>query len=462
MSLLLEALKKAELAKKQAREDTEPAREDAPITSVMTKERLPDISQPLEILTDDLPSAGQRSLAAAAPTLSMESIGTPPPASRGTPNERPGGAAPADGPAISARRDAARQLFEVKEMDYNPRRPFYLTVTALATLAVGYGVYVWWQLQPKTNYAAAPVPTAEVASAHPPSLPPLSPEPVIAQPGSTTQPQAPAPQAPGSANASGSVPAIPAPASPVPVVTPVLRPPTTASLPVRTRERSFAEPASSVTGRAYSPGAAGTDGRSNPIAITPSSLQTDPMLERAYEAVQTGDFGTARDIYQRTLQRDPVNRDALLGLAAVDMKARNFDAAEARYARLLELDPRDSHAQAALIALRGQMDPLSSESRIKTLLSIQPDAVHLHFTLGNLYAAQQRWAEAQQAYFRAYTSDPENSDYAYNLAVALDRLHQRKPALDYYERALVLYAKRPGSFERAALNARIQTLQRAP
>ena len=61
MSLLLEALKKAELAKQIAKAEV-PAPEPQPAPPeptkpVMTRERLPDISQSLEILSDDLPSS---------------------------------------------------------------------------------------------------------------------------------------------------------------------------------------------------------------------------------------------------------------------------------------------------------------------------------------------------------------------------------------------------------------------
>ena len=75
------------------------------------------------------------------------------------------------------------------------------------------------------------------------------------------------------------------------------------------------------------------------------------------------------------------------------------------------------------------------------MIAAQPEASFLHFTLGNQYAQQGRWAEAQQAYFRAYAGDPENPDFAYNLAVSLDQLHQTKLALEYYRRALALAAK---------------------
>ena len=49
--------------------------------------------------------------------------------------------------------------------------------------------------------------------------------------------------------------------------------------------------------------------------------------------------------------------------------------------------------------------------------------------LGNQLAQQGRWSEAQQEYFKAFASEPDNADFAYNLAVSLDHLRQPKLAL---------------------------------
>jgi tetratricopeptide (TPR) repeat protein len=95
---------------------------------------------------------------------------------------------------------------------------------------------------------------------------------------------------------------------------------------------------------------------------------------------------------------------------------------------VLESDPGDVTAQAALINLRGGGDAGQSESRLKTLLAGQPDSPALHFALGNLYARQGRWSEAQQAYFQAYALEPDNADYLFNVAVSLDHLRQNKLA----------------------------------
>jgi len=189
-------------------------------------------------------------------------------------------------------------------------------------------------------------------------------------------------------------------------------------------------------------------------------VQADPILESAFLAFNAGDLPKARDDYEQVLRTNPDSRDALLGLAAVEIQAKRHDLANRHYTRLLELDPRDAYAQAALMGLRGQVDPLAAESRLKSMIASQPEVSLLHFTLGNQYAAQGRWAEAQQAYFKAYSSDPEHPDYAFNLAVSLDRMHQSKTALEYYRRALALAAERPVSFDKTQVSNRVAQLER--
>jgi tetratricopeptide (TPR) repeat protein len=182
-------------------------------------------------------------------------------------------------------------------------------------------------------------------------------------------------------------------------------------------------------------------------------------VELGYAAFERGDLDTARDNYQSALVKDPLNRDALLGLAAIDVRTQQYASAEARYLKLLERDPRDAYAHAGLIGLRGRGDPVATESRIKNLLAQQPESNVLQFTLGNQYAAGGRWPEAQQAYFKAYAADPANADYAFNLAVSLDHLRQPRLAAEYYRKAIALSGTRPGAFDPAQAEARLRQLE---
>ena len=446
MSLLLDALKKAELAKQVAKAeapspDPEPPRtEQAP--GVITREKLPDITPQLEILPDDLPSSELKAgdQAAASPELSLQREETFEPAAQPIPSTNEF--------ARTGERAHAQQLFQVKEMDYNPRRPFYLTLGALALAGVCYAGYVWWQMRPKyaipPELQARPVatPAAPAAAAAPAAIP--------SQPDAAPPP--PAPQAAVPAPARTAVPGIP-PIQPV-------RPP---------RPRPQPDSGTLASGSSLRPGPSSDSIGSvspragealAPIAINAPTLSVDPLVEQAYQAFQRNDLAAARDGYQRALAREPANRDALLGLAAIDVRSGQLNSAEARYLKLLEIDPRDSHAAASLISLRGQLDPVASESRLKSLIASQPETALLHFSLGNQYAQQSRWSEAQAAYFKAHSVDPENADYAFNLAVSLDQLHQGKLALEFYERALALTDRRAASFNPAHARLRVQELSK--
>jgi tetratricopeptide (TPR) repeat protein len=186
-----------------------------------------------------------------------------------------------------------------------------------------------------------------------------------------------------------------------------------------------------------------------------------PRVASGYAAYQAGDLALARTDYEQALREDASNRDAALGLAAVEMRAQRYEQADAIYQRLLQVNPRDPHAQAGMLALRGQaLDPVQAESRVKSLLAADPEASVLHFTLGNQYAQQGRWAEAQQAYFKAYAGDPENPDYAFNLAVSLDQLRQPALALEYYRRALSAAERRSANFAPDVARTRVQQLSR--
>jgi tetratricopeptide (TPR) repeat protein len=106
-----------------------------------------------------------------------------------------------------------------------------------------------------------------------------------------------------------------------------------------------------------------------------------------------------------------------------------------------------------------EADPQTAESRLKTLLSAQPESAALNFALGNLYARQNRWAEAQQVYFNAVAADGDNPDYLFNLAVSLDHLRQPRLAGQHYRMALEAAARRPAAFDRDRRQKRLGELQ---
>ncbi len=192
------------------------------------------------------------------------------------------------------------------------------------------------------------------------------------------------------------------------------------------------------------------------------SRKPDPinqLLIDAYNAFHRGDYTQSKRLYAEVLDREPRNRDAILGMAANAIRQQRYDEARARYQSLLKLDPRDTMATAGLSNLNTLVNAGMNESQLKFMIRQQPDASHLHFALGNIFARQQRWPEAQSAYFSAWSSSSKNADYAYNLAISLDHLNKPVQAIEYYALSLKLHAASGGNFSPPTISKRIQDLK---
>jgi tetratricopeptide (TPR) repeat protein len=178
----------------------------------------------------------------------------------------------------------------------------------------------------------------------------------------------------------------------------------------------------------------------------------------AYEAYNAGNDTDAQKFYKQALQYDVRNVDALLGLGAIASRQGRVADANGWYGKVLEVDPRNNIAQAALLDSQPQGNEANTESRIKNMLAKNPSDANLHVALGNLYAEQNQWPAAQQAYFDAYSLNA-SVDNAFNLAVSLDQMGKPKLALPYYQRALDLAQTKPSGIDKAALEARIAAIQ---
>ena len=196
------------------------------------------------------------------------------------------------------------------------------------------------------------------------------------------------------------------------------------------------------------------------ISVTKSQAKAgvNPTLMSAYEAYNAGKDSEAQKLYKQVLQHDVRNVDALLGMGAIAQRQGRAADANGWYGKVLEVEPRNNIAQAALIDSQPQGNELNNETHLKNMLAKQPDDANLHVALGNLYAEQNQWPAAQQAYFEAYRLHA-SADNAFNLAVSLDQMGKPKLALPYYQRALALAQTGSNGIDKAALEARIAAIQ---
>jgi len=376
MSLLRDALKRAEASKQEAARAAAghevPPAAGADITleplavSGAGGTSLPELAAHIEALDADL---------ATTPPLRR-----PPPAPQARP--APGIPEPED-----VKLAAARNAFAAKLQEPPSRRPMWLALGTLGVAMVGIGAYVFYQTQSLGSGSLTPPAGGPATIAQRPP-PPAVPLPAL-------------PLSPPAAQANL------APISP----STAAAPPAAASRPA---------PSSRAESAAMPPG----EGRnvSPAIRLTRSRPEPDANVEAGYASLQGNRLDMARHDYERALKADPNNVDALLALAAIAQRQGRIADADRYRQRAIDADPRDPAAQAASLGSGASGDPLASESRLKTLLASHPESAPLNFALGNLYSRQNRWSEAQQVYFNAVAADADNPDYLFNLAVSLDHL----------------------------------------
>jgi Flp pilus assembly protein TadD len=184
-----------------------------------------------------------------------------------------------------------------------------------------------------------------------------------------------------------------------------------------------------------------------------------PDIAQGYDALKRGDFAAAKRSYEAAQAAEPFNVDAQLGLGTVAARTGDRAGALRHFRRALEIDPKNPGAMAGLAAMADKSAPEQLEAQLRADLSRHASSSALQMALGNLYASQNRWTEAQQSFFEAYRLDPENADAAYNLAVSLDHLGQARVARDYYQRSLAAGQKQAVQFDRNLVTRRVEELR---
>lgn len=406
MSLLMDALKRAELAKQEAARAQFGIPPNTPSESKLSLE--PISSDKSGAPTNPLPD-----LASYIDAVDADLASTPLPHAT-SPDAQPAAPpTPRNQPVEQSNRDSIRNAFAAKQPVASPpsRLPLWLALGTLGVAGLSIGAYVWYQLNAMNRGSLA----------H--SAPPAT-----SLPAPTTQ---------------GIQPAIAAPPPPAAPASPD----STLFAP-----RHETPPAPNRIVEAAPPDAA-------PIRLTRTRPEADPALSRGHARLQGGELDSARRDYEQVLQHDNNNTDALLALAAIAQRQGRTGDAEALRQRAWVANPSDPATQAAVLGgSASDMAPQNTESRLKTLLSAQPESAALNFALGNLYARQNRWPEAQQVYFNAVAADGDNPDYLFNLAVSLDHLRQSRLAGEHYRMALEAAARRPAAFDRARVEKRLGEL----
>lgn len=412
MSLLMDALRRAENAKQESARNSQGG--TLPTASDLLSLE-PIAAEPAKGAANPLPDLASH-LAAVDAELASSALPEPRPAAPQT-SEAPQ-ARPAE------QREAVRNAFAAKQPAATPSRlPLWLALGTLGIAGVAIGGYVWYQMNTMNRGSLTAGTPAGMT-------PPAQPSPTRSAPAVQAAP--PLDLAPFSRSTVGTA------SEP-------------ATAPLFPRREGRPAPMQAPDGETEA---------APQIRLTRTQPEPDANLARGHASLQRGETELSRREFEQALQRDPNNTDALLALAAIAHRQGRPADADSLRQRALVANPSDPAAQAAVLNnLSVNADPYTAESRLKSLLSSQPESAPLNFALGNLYSRQGRWAEAQQVYFNAVAADGDNPDYLFNLAVSLDHLRQSRLAAQHYRLALEAATKRPAGFARDNVQKRLGELQ---
>jgi tetratricopeptide (TPR) repeat protein len=185
----------------------------------------------------------------------------------------------------------------------------------------------------------------------------------------------------------------------------------------------------------------------------------DSLLQDAWLAWQQKDVAQAESLYRQVLERQPSQRDALIGMMAIyqyrDLPAQARDIAT----RLTQLFPYDQEVKSLVGQIEKNTTAFDSrETQLKLQSQAAPNDASIIYQLGMHYARLQRWSEAQHMFARASQMDGLQAEYFANLAISLDHLGKRESAVAAYQRAIELAQTRPSGVNVEALTQRLSAL----
>jgi tetratricopeptide (TPR) repeat protein len=145
----------------------------------------------------------------------------------------------------------------------------------------------------------------------------------------------------------------------------------------------------------------------------------------------------AKRLYERALALDPKLTEALAGLVAVDVRAKDFGAAVARVEAAVARDPD----RPELLALAAQVYSLTgqtsrTEETLKHAVAVEPRFLQGYALLAKYYLQQHRLDEARAEFESIVKRDPADAGPRTMVGVILETQGKREDARRWYEATL--------------------------
>lgn len=338
---------------------------------------------------------------------------------------------------------------------------FWRIVAVLMTVALGWVVWVAWQLYPKPLVTEAAYRAVESALRNPPvrAATGSAPAPQAAAAGHASAAAAPVPPSPAEPAAATSRAILrlaqeisAPPAEPVQAATPPAHP-RAEPKPASRATVSETQPPKAAVGERPMQGAAAPAGsrvEKRDRTRTPAE-QAESEFRRAATLLGQARVKEAEDALAAALAADPAHDGARQTLAALLLERGALDEARRLLEEGLALSP--AHPRFALALARILIERGDHAGALSALARVPPSA-ESELLRGGALQRLGRHAEAADAYRAAVRDSPENGAAWLGLAISLEALGREPEAAAAYRRAAASGTLAPGARDYAEQRAR--------
>ncbi|MBL6784882.1 MAG: tetratricopeptide repeat protein [Rickettsiales bacterium] len=159
------------------------------------------------------------------------------------------------------------------------------------------------------------------------------------------------------------------------------------------------------------------------------------LSSKAYHNLITGDYESAIFYYQKFIKEFGSDDEVLTAMGASYQRLGDVETAKSLYEKVLNEDPANEIALNNYIVLIGDKDPAEGIKALNKIVKLKSNKI-ISAQLGYLYAKQQDYDSAKDAFESAFRSDIDDIKLSYNLALSYDKLGQNKSAYLMYKQIL--------------------------
>jgi len=173
---------------------------------------------------------------------------------------------------------------------------------------------------------------------------------------------------------------------------------------------------------------------------------------RAATLLMSGDSDGSRKSLERAIELDATYFPAALTLAKIDMQNGAFDAAKRRFEKILEKDSNNPQALVALAQVRSEMNAPASEvvQLLNKAISGNPTNVECRLSLIRFYLSRGDAAKAAAVAQEAQTAIPHNPIIQEALGVSLQASGDTNRAIAIFSQLVTVTPKSPQALLRLA------------